>query len=298
MSASLDTQAIGLDVGLGFVKWLTGAENLHYGLWDGLDVTAANLGTAQAAYTSKLFALLPPGPAAHPRRRRRRGRDGAEARGARAPGRDRRPLAPSRRHCRANAPDATVHFARFEDAALTGRFDVCLFSESFQYIPLHASLPKASALVGPGGTILIADCFRAPGFKGGGKVRTVGGGHPMAKFRRAVAEHGLEVLHDEDITPAVAPSIDLEAGLFRVFGQAVTRVDEELAQKRPTARWALDKVFRTTISERRRHRLMERLAGRGPDVRGLPGEQPLPDGEAPRARVNAPALRTPHENKT
>jgi SAM-dependent methyltransferase len=263
MSASLDTQAIGLDVGLGFVKWLTGAENLHYGLWDGLDVTAANLGTAQAAYTSKLFALLPPGPL---RILDVGGGAGETARKLAALGHRVEIVVPSpllARHCRANAPDATVHFARFEDAALTGRFDVCLFSESFQYIPLHASLPKASALVGPGGTILIADCFRAPGFKGGGKVRTVGGGHPMAKFRRALAEHGLEVLHDEDITPAVAPSIDLEAGLFRVFGQAVTRVDEELAQKRPTARWALDKVFRTTISERRRHRLMERLAGEG-----------------------------------
>ena len=32
----INTQAIGLDVGLAFTKWLTGAENLHYGLWDGL----------------------------------------------------------------------------------------------------------------------------------------------------------------------------------------------------------------------------------------------------------------------
>ena len=51
MSKKLDTQSIGLDVGLSFVKWLTGAENLHYGLWDGLDVRAENLGIAQSAYT-------------------------------------------------------------------------------------------------------------------------------------------------------------------------------------------------------------------------------------------------------
>jgi SAM-dependent methyltransferase len=263
MSASLDTQAIGLDVGLGFVKWLTGAENLHYGLWDGLEVTAANLGAAQAAYTAKLFALLPPGPLRILDVGGGAGETARKLAGTRAQGGDRGPSPLLARHCRANAPEAKVHLARFEDATLPGRFDVCLFSESFQYIPLEASLPKASALVGPGGTILVADCFRAPGFKGGGKVRTVGGGHPMAKFRRALAEHGLEVLHDEDITASVAPSIDLEAGLFRVFGQAVTRVDEELAQKRPTARWALVKVLRTTISERRRHRLMERLAGEG-----------------------------------
>ena len=58
----IDTRAIGLDVGLEFVRWLTGAENLHYGLWDGLEVTAANLRTAQEAYTDKLFKLLPDAP--------------------------------------------------------------------------------------------------------------------------------------------------------------------------------------------------------------------------------------------
>ena len=62
MGQKLDTRAIGLDVGLQLTKWLTGAENLHYGLWTGLDVNAANVGAAQAAYTDKLFKLLPEGP--------------------------------------------------------------------------------------------------------------------------------------------------------------------------------------------------------------------------------------------
>ncbi len=62
MAQKIDTQAIGLDTGLALIKWLTGAENLHYGLWDGLEVAAGNLRRAQDAYTEKLFALLPPGP--------------------------------------------------------------------------------------------------------------------------------------------------------------------------------------------------------------------------------------------
>jgi MPBQ/MSBQ methyltransferase len=126
-------------------------------------------------------------------------------------------------HCRANAPGAKVHLVRFEDAAPSGRVDVCLFSESFQYIPLDTALGKARDLVGPGGTILIAYCFHAPGFRGGGKIRVVGGGHPINAFRASVPALALEVLHDEDITASVAPSIDLEDGLFRVFGHAVTR---------------------------------------------------------------------------
>ena len=62
MSKKIDTRAVGLDVGLAFIRWLTGAENLHYGLWTGLEVTAGNLRTAQDAYTAKLFGYLPKGP--------------------------------------------------------------------------------------------------------------------------------------------------------------------------------------------------------------------------------------------
>ncbi|MES2539381.1 MAG: SAM-dependent methyltransferase, partial [Pseudomonadota bacterium] len=62
MADKIDTRAVGLDVGLAFIRWLTGAENLHYGLWTGLEATAANLRAAQDAYTVKLFGYLPPGP--------------------------------------------------------------------------------------------------------------------------------------------------------------------------------------------------------------------------------------------
>ena len=62
MGTKLDTRAIGLDVGLSFIRWLTGAENLHYGLWTGLEVSAGNLRAAQDAYSDKLFRLLPEKP--------------------------------------------------------------------------------------------------------------------------------------------------------------------------------------------------------------------------------------------
>jgi SAM-dependent methyltransferase len=263
MGKSLDTQAIGLDVGLGFVKWLTGAENLHYGLWDGIEVSAANLGAAQAAYTTKLFALLPDGPL---RILDVGGGAGETAKKLAALGHEVEIVVPSpllADHCRANAPGAKIHLARFEDSAPEGPFDVCLFSASFQYISLDIALGKARDLVGPGGTILIADCFRSPGFKGGGRIRAVGGGHPDRAFRAAIATLALEVLHDEDITASVAPSIDLEAGLFRVFGNAVTRVDEELAAKRPAARWTLVTLLRTLLGERRSRRILGRFDGEG-----------------------------------
>ena len=53
----MNSQAVGLDIGLSFIKWLTGAENLHYGIWTDLEVTAGNLGQAQSVYTENCFRI-------------------------------------------------------------------------------------------------------------------------------------------------------------------------------------------------------------------------------------------------
>lgn len=261
MSERLDTRAIGLDVGLSFVKWLTGAENLHYGLWTGLEVSAANLGRAQAAYTEKLFGLLPDGPL---HILDIGGGAGETARKLIALGHKVEIVVPSpflAERCHANAPEATVHLAKFEDFRSETAFDLCLFSESFQYIPLGTALDKALGHLKPGGHVLIADCFRSESFVGKGKTRIAGGGHPVASFRAALAERPVAILHDEDITGAVAPSIDLEQAFFHVLGHGITRFDEELSAKKPLARRLAGLALRTVLSDRRRHRLMARLTG-------------------------------------
>lgn len=263
MSDKIDTRAIGLDVGLEFIRWVTGAENLHYGLWDGFEVTAGNLGAAQAAYTGKLFGLLPPGPL---RILDVGGGAGETAKKLLALGHSVDIVVPSAflaGRCRANAPAATVHESTFEafDAGDTA-YDLCLFSESFQYIPLDIALPKALSLVGPGGHVIVSDCFRSDAFKGSGrKTRIPGGGHRVTAFRAAVAELPVEITHDEDITDAVAPSIDLEQAFFHVLGHAITRIDGELVAKRPKARWLLARLLRSLLGKRRRHRIDRRLRG-------------------------------------
>ena len=115
MSKALDTRAIGLDVGLAFTKWLTGAENLHYGLWDGLEVTAGNLRAAQDAYTDKLFALLPKGPL---RLLDIGGGAGETARKLLDLGHEVEIVVPSAYladRCRENAPAAKIHEMMFEE---------------------------------------------------------------------------------------------------------------------------------------------------------------------------------------
>lgn len=256
----INTQAIGLDVGLAFTKWLTGAENLHYGLWDGLEISAANLRAAQEAYTDRLFALLPDRPC---RILDIGGGAGETAKKLLALGHSVDIVVPSpflAGRCRANAPEARVHECMFEDfAAAPGSFDICLFSESFQYIPLDRGLPKCLTLLAPDGEIIVADCFRTPAYTGDRMLAPVGGGHRIAAFRETLASLPLDVISEEDVTLSAAPSVEIEQGLFNVFGYGLTRVDEELARHRPRLRWVFHRAIRSLISARKRARLDQRL---------------------------------------
>jgi SAM-dependent methyltransferase len=262
MAEKIDTRAVGLDVGLAFIRWLTGAENLHYGLWSGLEVTAGNLRAAQDAYTVKLFGYLPAGPL---RILDIGGGAGETARKLLALGHQVEIVVPSpflADRCRETAKGAKVHECTFEDFTGTGPYDLCLFSESFQYIPLQESLPKAARLLTPSGQVLIADCFRTEAYRGRqADGPQPGGGHRLDAFLAALPQSPFVIAAEEDITEAVAPSIDLEQQLFHVLGHGVTRIADEIRAKRPKSYWALGRMIGLFLSRKRRENLMQRLTG-------------------------------------
>lgn len=244
---------------LALSRWLTGSEHLHYGLWTGLDVSAGNVGRAQDAYSARLFSYLPKG--------RLRildigGGAGETAKKLIALGHSVEIVVPSAYladRCRTNAPSAVVHEATFQNANPVGPFDLCLFSESFQYMPMDQSLPKALSLLGPKGEILIGDCFRSLAFPTQKGVRICGGGHTDAAFRVALARLPLKILAEEDVTIAAAPSIDLEQALFNVLGRGLQSTDVELAKKRPVRHWLMHRLLGLVIPARKRRALGERL---------------------------------------
>ena len=127
---------------------------------------------------------------------------------------------------------------------------------------MKLALTKARDLLSPDGHILVADCFRSEGFVKDRKVRVVGGGHKVARFHASLPELVLALQRSEDITDAGAPSIDLERGLFRVFGHAMTRVDEELRTRRPKSHWMLARALKLALGRRKINRLTARLEGR------------------------------------
>lgn len=260
MAGKIDTRAIGLDTALALSRWLTGKEHLHYGLWTGIDVAAGNVGRAQDAYSARLLALLP-------QRENLRILDiggGAGETAKKLIGLGHRveiviPSAFLAARCRVNAPEAVIHDCCFQDLHSAGGFDLCLFSESFQYIPLPTSLEKARGLLAPGGEILIGDCFRSESFRPDPTHYIVGGGHPIADFRTQLAAQPLTVLAEEDITTAVAPSIDLEQALFNVLGVGLSGAEQQLKAKRPLRHWLLHRALRLLLSDRKRARLAQRL---------------------------------------
>jgi len=262
-SGRIDTRAVGLEAACALARWLTGKEHMHYGLWAGLDPIAANLGAAQEAYSQRLFALFPEG--------RLRildigGGAGETAKRLIGMGHTVEIVVPSAflaSRCRENAPQAVVHEAMFEQAQVSGTFDLCLFSESFQYIQLKDSLPRAKALLAPGGAIVIGDVFRrvdGPWLRN--PKRTVGGGHMVSRFREAVAREGLVIEAEDEVTDEVAPSIDLEQAFFNVLGVGLSGMDRELRANRPWLRGVAVGVVGKLLGERRRASLVARLTAK------------------------------------
>jgi hypothetical protein len=127
-------------------------------------------------------------------------------------------------------------------------------------MPNWRNSPAAKALLGPGGVIVIGDCFR----KGDGDwlrraERTVGGGHVVEVFRDAVSREGLKIVAEEDVTDAVAPSIDLEQAFFNVLGVGVAGMDREIATHRPVLRRLGVGILGRLMGKRRRDSLSRRL---------------------------------------
>ena len=264
-TGKINTRALGLDLGVNLIRFLTGRENLHYGIWpDGLDVCAGNLRAAQEAYTKRLFTLLPEGAL---RILDVGGGAGESARELVALGHKVEVVVPSEylaERCRENAGESVrINCARFEDFSSGSRFDVCIFAESFQYIEAGAALDKALELLARGGIVLIADCFRTEAYyEEVGEFGLVGGGHRMKDFREALRSRPLEVVFEEDITESVAPSVELEQEFFNVIGHAVETADRELAVAFPRRRRLAAFLFRRLVGTRRRVRLQRRLFGR------------------------------------
>ena len=256
------SRLVGLDIALKVSSFVTGREHLHYGLWDKLDVNLDNLGKAQEAYTDLLFKYLP--------KKKKKldildigGGAGENAKKLIALGHKVTIIVPSKilaEHAKKNTNNkAKILITTFEDyLPKNNLFDLCLFAESFQYIPIKIALQKASSLVNNDGEILIADCFRSEK-KQEGIFRQPGGGASLISMEQELRIQKINVIAKKEITKLVAPSIQLEQKFYNTLGFSIIRIIASLKINRPITLKFLNIFYRILISKRKRLRLENRL---------------------------------------
>ena len=261
---TLDTKALGLEVSLAIAKFVTGKENMHYGVWDNLDPCLENLGKAQEQYTKLLFKYFP-------KKKKLKildigGGAGETAKKLISLGHSVTIIVPSdilSKRCLENTNNkAEVHNIRFEDyePKKNQTFDLCLFSESFQYIPAKIALKKAKELLNKGGQILVADCFRSD-VKHSSHNRRPGGGHPLSEMLKLLKDTDLNIISKKEITKSVAPSLDIEQKFYNVVGVGIDKVQQGLVASHPWKMKLFNLVYKTIVSQKKRRRLHDRIYG-------------------------------------
>ena len=258
------SRLVGLDIALKVSSFVTGKEHLHYGLWEKLDVTLENLGKAQEAYTNLLFKYLPK---KEPQKKLEildiGGGAGENAKKLIERGHRVTIIVPSKilaEHAKINTnKKAEILITTFEDyIPKYNSFDLCLFAESFQYIPIKTALKKASILLKNNGEILIADCFRSDK-KQIGIIRQPGGGASLKSMEKELEIQKFKILVRKEKTKLVAPSVELEQKFYNTLGFSINRIVTSLNVNRPITLKFLKIIYKIFFSKRRRKRLEKRL---------------------------------------
>ncbi|MHC4882276.1 MAG: class I SAM-dependent methyltransferase [Planctomycetota bacterium] len=214
------SREIGLEIGAICGKHFLKLEHLHYGYWtDGLDVDIFNLHIAQDNYVNFLISHIPEGTKTI--------LDvgcgmGQISRKLIDKGYTVDCVSPSAylAECARKllGDETTIFECFYEQLETDKRYDVVLFSESFQYIPPKDAVEKSLSILNPGGHLLICDVFQT---EAEGKC-DISGGHRLIRFNEVMAAvDSLELITDLDITDKTAPTIDIECGLFREVGLPV-----------------------------------------------------------------------------
>lgn len=257
--AKIDTKTEGLDLYVHVAKTFADSPWLHYGLWEpGERPNIPQLRMAQERYVDLLLSLIPPAP--------RRlvdigGGTGEMAKLLLDKGYVVDMVTPS--HIQAEiaaeklGSNGRVFETKFEDFPETGPYDVCLFSESFQYVDLDVSLEKLSNILAPNGRIVIADCFRDEAYKGD---RQPGGGHKYSLFLERIAAFGFEIDQNHDVTAKAAQTMAVDQQVYRGFvAPLAEQVIGLLRTKRPIIAWIANGLYKLFVPKSERENIIARL---------------------------------------
>jgi SAM-dependent methyltransferase len=235
------------ELGLVLAQQILDVEDLHYGLWDpDLELSLGNLALAQQRYTELLLGQVDALLADHPAPRILDVGCGTGhmlqllvERGYAVDAVN--PSAQLNRQVRARLAamqhtDSTLFESDFGSLPLARcqhRYDLLLFSESFQYIPLPEIFQNSPALLKPAGRLLICDFFKTSAHcDGADGDRSFSGGHLLGLFYEQLSAAPFTLRHDEDLTPRISPNIAL--------------LDEWLTQRLLPASRSIDQYLRSS----------------------------------------------------
>jgi SAM-dependent methyltransferase len=215
----IDSKEVGLEIGLIIGNQLFNTEHLHYGYWtEGLPVNLMNLPKAQQNYSDFIIEQIPPsvktildvgcGVGKFARQLQEKGYEVDCV----------SPSAVFSERARALLGDKSQIFeSKFEELETDKRYDLILFSESFQYIPIPKAFEKSNKLMNKPGYILICDFFET----GAEGESVMGGGHKLDDFYYYIKQQSYENLKNMDITPNTAPTLDVVDQVLSNVGKPV-----------------------------------------------------------------------------
>jgi SAM-dependent methyltransferase len=248
------TKELSLEAGYRILKFTTGSEHLHYGLFEpDIPRDFQHLKAAQDRYLERLVELLPAGT--------RTILDVGAGSGKTAemliekgftvecvtPEHGLAKIAETRLTGRAK-----IHRGRFENTGIAGRYDLVLFSESFQYVPAAKALERSIALLNPGGHILISDFFnRSPQ-----PPSPIRGGHDFEQWCTLYKRFPLDVVCERDVTAETAPLHDIgQAAAREVVGPLYENGRVAMRARWPMVSRIGEWVFRKDLEKFARSRL-------------------------------------------
>jgi SAM-dependent methyltransferase len=203
----IDSKEVGLEAGLMVFKFFLKTEYLHYGYFiDGLETDVTNLKKAQENYTAMLISNIPSGTKTILDVGCGSGKTAQvlSSKGFRIDC-----VSPSQlltSYARKITPEQVQFYqCKFENLVTDKKYDLVMFSESFQYIPMDKSIPNAKNLLNKGGHIIVSDFFN----NDPERKSKLGGGHDYTTWLRLKETFGIKTLVENDITSETAPTIGI-----------------------------------------------------------------------------------------
>jgi 2-polyprenyl-3-methyl-5-hydroxy-6-metoxy-1,4-benzoquinol methylase len=228
----MDSKSIGLDIQINLFKFFFDSEYMHYGYWaPGLEVKAANFKQAQENYTQFMIQHIPKniktildigcgsGKVA----------DELVSLGYQVTCVSPPSLLTEKAAARL-AGKSQVHAMGFEEFKTDKKYDLALFSESYQYVDMRVGFAQCFQMLKPGGYMVLADFFKTNQL-GKSPLR---GGHKLCEFYAILNQQSFDIVEDIDITDYTAPTMKLVNSLtMDVVYPVVTMVGGLLKERYP-----------------------------------------------------------------